>query len=135
MEIPPRPVHLTLEPYNPSTNRSDEELQFEEIQLSFLMTHPTINPFVPQMNVQQNTKSKKMLHHHSIHIPTYEWEEDPRWHWFICERMWDATDMNNDDNKIAQFDGALRKREVTSYMNFTENQTSLDQKMKSNQTS
>ena len=62
-----------------------------------------------------------MSHHHSVHIPTYEGEEDPRWHWFICERMWDASDVTDDDKKIAQIVGALRKTELTWYMNFTKN--------------
>ena len=36
--------------------------------------------------------------------------------------MWDAADVTDDDKKIAQFVGALRKRALTWYMNFTENQ-------------
>ena len=61
-----------------------------------------------------------MSHHHSVHIPIYEGEEDPIQHLFVCERMWDAVDMSDDDKKIAQFVGALRKRALTWYMNFTE---------------
>ena len=41
------------------------------------MTHSTVNASVPQTNIRQNSKSKKMLHHHSVHMPTYEGEEDP----------------------------------------------------------
>ena len=104
------PALLTLELHNLLTDRSDEELQFEEIQLTWSTNHPTINPSVPQMNIQQNTKSKKMSHHHLVHIPIYEGEEDPKQHWFICERMWDAADMIDDDKTIAQFASALRKR-------------------------
>lgn len=37
-----------------------------------------MDPFVLQTNNQQNKKYKKMSHHHSVHIPTYEGEEDPR---------------------------------------------------------
>lgn len=51
MIMPPLPALLTLESHNSWTDRSDEELQFEEIRLTWLMTHPTINPYVPQMNV------------------------------------------------------------------------------------
>ena len=36
--------------------------------------------------------------------------------------MWDATDITDNDKKIAQFAGALRKRELTWYMNFTKKQ-------------
>jgi hypothetical protein len=63
-----------------------------------------------------------MSHHHSVHIPIYEGEEDPRQHWFICERMWDAADITDENRQIAQFAGALRKRVLTWYMNFTESQ-------------
>ena len=63
-----------------------------------------------------------MSHHHSVHIPIYEVEEDPRQHWFACERMWDAADITDEDKKITQFVGALRKRALTWYMNFTESQ-------------
>lgn len=63
-----------------------------------------------------------MSTHHLIHIPSYEGEDDPRRHWFVCERMWDASDITNDDKKIAQLAGALRKRELTWYMNLIENQ-------------
>ena len=69
----------------------------------------TGNPYASQSNTQHNRKSNKMSTHHLVHIPTYEGEEDPRRHWFICERMWDATNVTDDDKKIAQFVGALRK--------------------------
>ena len=73
-----------------------------------------------------------MSTHHSVHIPTYEGEEDPRWHWFIYERIWDATDVTDDDKKIAQFVGALRKRALTLYMNLTENQARSKSEIKTN---
>ena len=129
MVNPPLPALLTFEPQIPSTDRSDEELQFEEIQLTWSTTHLTINPPVYD---QHNTKIKKMLHHHSIHIPIYEGEEDPIWHWFICERMWDAADVTDDDKKITQFAGVLRKRALTWYINFAENQTRSKADIKAN---
>jgi hypothetical protein len=36
--------------------------------------------------------------------------------------MWDAADVTDKDKKIAQFASALRKRALTWYMNFKENQ-------------
>ena len=122
---PPLPALLTLEPHVPSTDRSDEELQFEEIRLTWSTSHPTINP--PN---RQNTKNTKMLHHHSVHIPIYEGEEDPGCHWFICERMWDATDVTDEDKQITQFAGTLRKIALTLYMNFMENQNRSKAKIK-----
>ena len=47
--------------------------------------------------------------------------------------MWDAADVTDEDKKIAQFVGALRKIELTWYMNFTK--TRKDQKMKLRQNS
>ena len=45
MVNPPLPALLTLEPHIPSIDRSDEELHFEEIRLTWSTTHLTINPF------------------------------------------------------------------------------------------
>lgn len=84
------------------------------------------------MNIQQNRKPKKMSHHHSVHIHIYEGEEDPKQHWFMCERMWDATNVTDDDKKIAQFAGALRNRALTWYTNFIENQAKSKDDIKSN---
>jgi hypothetical protein len=36
-------------------------------------------------------------------IPLYEGDEDPRRHWFVCEKLWDATDITDEDKKMAQF--------------------------------
>ena len=124
---PPLPALLTLEPHVPSTDRSNEELQFEEIRLTWSTSHPTINP--PN---RQNTKNKKMSHHHFVHIPIYEGEEDPRWHWFVCEKMWDVADIIDEDKQIAQFVGTLRKRALPWYMNFMESQNRSKAEMKAN---
>ena len=59
MEAPTLLALISLEQHNPSTDRSDEELQFEEIPLTWSMTHPTINPFVPQTNIQQIQSLKR----------------------------------------------------------------------------
>ena len=59
-------------------DRFDKELQFEEIQLTWIKTHLPGNPSTSQSNTQLNKKSNKMSTHHSVHIPTYEGEEDLR---------------------------------------------------------
>ena len=73
-----------------------------------------------------------MSHHHSTHIPICEGEEDPKWNLFVYERMWDATGVIDDDKKIAQFAGTLRKRALTWYMNYTKNQARSKDDIKSN---
>ena len=88
----PLPPLLTLELHIPLTDKSNEELQFKTIWLTWSTAHPTINC----LN-WQNTKNTKMSHHHSIHIPIYEGEEDPRQHWFICKWMWDAADIMDEN--------------------------------------
>jgi hypothetical protein len=30
-------------------------------------------------------------------IPIYEGDEDPKRHWFICEKFWDATNITDED--------------------------------------
>lgn len=54
-----------------------------------------------------------MAHHHILHIPIYEGDKDPKCHWFICETIWDASDITNKAKQIPQFSGALRKRALT----------------------
>ena len=46
--------------------------------------------------------------------------------------MWDTTDVPYEDKQIVQFADALRKREITWYMNFTENQTRMKDDIKAN---
>jgi hypothetical protein len=37
------------------------------------------------------------------HIPIYEGKEDPKHHWFICERFWDANDIIDEVKQMEQF--------------------------------
>ena len=46
--------------------------------------------------------------------------------------MWDAMDVIDEDKQITQFVGALRKRVLTWYMNFTENQIRTKDEIKTN---
>ena len=63
--------------------------------------------------------------HGSADIPLYEGDEDPRRHWFVCESTWEANQVTDEDKQMAQFVGALRKRELTWYMKFSERQPRL----------
>jgi hypothetical protein len=56
------------------------------------------------------------------HILIYEGDEDPKRHWFVCEKFWDATDITDEDKQMAQFGAALRARALTWFMNYTDNQ-------------
>ena len=44
--------------------------------------------------------------------------------------MWDATEVTTEDKQITQFAGALRKRALTWYMNFTKSQSRSKGKIK-----
>lgn len=46
--------------------------------------------------------------------------------------MWDVGDVTGDNKKITQFAGALKKRALTWYMNFTENQARKVDEIKTN---
>ena len=76
---------------------------------------------ISQANIDQSKNSPKMDNHHWIHIEIYRGHDDPKRHCFIYERMWEVTDMTNNDKKIAQFVGALKKKALTWYMNFIQN--------------
>jgi hypothetical protein len=56
------------------------------------------------------------------HIPIYEGDEDPKQHWFICEKFWDATDITDEAKQMAQFGVPFRARALTWFMNYTDNQ-------------
>jgi hypothetical protein len=51
----------------------------------------------------------------------YEGDEDPRRHWFNCEKICDVVDVTDEMKHMAQFVKALRKRALTWFMNFTNN--------------
>lgn len=61
-----------------------------------------------------------MNHTQIPHLPIYEGDEDPIWHWFICETIWDVANIVDENKQLAQFIGALRKRALNWYMNFNE---------------
>ena len=46
--------------------------------------------------------------------------------------MWDAANVMDENRQIAQFAGALRKRALTWYMNFTESQNRSKVEIKAN---
>ena len=48
--------------------------------------------------------------HGSAQIPLYEGDEDPRRHWFICESIWEANKVTEEERQMAQFAGALMKK-------------------------
>jgi hypothetical protein len=66
------------------------------------------------------------------HIPIYEGDEDPKIHWFICEKFWDATDITDEDKQMAQFGATLRHHTLTWFMNYTENQNWSKSDIKNN---
>jgi hypothetical protein len=57
------------------------------------------------------------------HIPIYEGEEDPKLHWFICEKFWDAIDNYRQGKKMDQFRAILHHNDLTWFMNYKKNQT------------
>ena len=70
----------------------------------------------------ESSESDPNMGYGSAHIPLYEGDEDPRWHWFIYESTWEANRVTDEDRQMAQFAGALRKRALTWYMTFLERQ-------------
>jgi hypothetical protein len=62
--------------------------------------------------IPARTKSKKATMGLN-HIPIYEGDEDPKRHWFVYEKNWDASDITDEDKKIAQFGVVLQARALT----------------------
>lgn len=66
----------------------------------------------------------------TTHLPLYEGDEDPKLHWFIYERIWDAIDITDEAKRMEQFIGALRTRELTWFMNFIKKHTQTKDEIK-----
>ena len=66
------------------------------------------------------------------HIPIYEGDEDPKIHWFICEKFWDAKNITDEDKQMAQFGATLQHCALTWFMNYTENQNRSKSDIKNN---
>jgi len=64
-------------------------------------------------------------------IPIFKGDEYPRCHWFICETIWAANDVDNEDTQIHQFVAGLRKRALTWFTNYTNNQVRTKGQIKS----
>ena len=84
------------------------------------MEYPTIPPSPPLPLPPLEGEADTDMGHGSTHIPPYEGNEDPMQHWFVCESTWEANKVTNEYRQMAQLEGALRKRELTWYMTYTE---------------
>jgi hypothetical protein len=85
----------------------------------------------PQIPRKPNIPNKKIKMGFD-HIPIYEGEEDPKRHWFVCEKFWNAADITNEDKQMAQFGATLRHHTLTWFMNYTKNQTRSKAEIKNN---
>ncbi len=56
------------------------------------------------------------------HIQLYEGDKDPLQRWLICEKFCFTNDITNEDKHMTHLKEALRKRELTWFMNLIENQ-------------
>jgi len=73
------------------------------------------------IKIPVKSKLKTMAYPAQSMIPIFEGYEDPRHHWFICETIWAANDVDNEDKQIHQIAAGLRKRALTWFMNYTNN--------------
>jgi len=64
------------------------------------------------------------------HIPSYEGEEDPKRHWFVCEKFLDATNITDEDKKMVQFEVVPCHQALAWFMNYTKKQTCSKEKIK-----
>ena len=55
-----------------------------------------------------------------INTSIFDWDGDPKKHLFVCESLWKANLINDENKKNAQFVGGLRNKALTWYMNFLE---------------
>jgi len=132
-EAPPLPSLSLSENTRFSVDCSEVEPQLEEERLKSLLDQRNIASFEQFSNcsayigpstpvvVPSKMQKKVMALTAQTMIPIFEGDEDPRRHWFICETIWAANDVDNEDKQMHQFVAGLRKRALTWYMNFTNN--------------
>jgi hypothetical protein len=138
---PTRPLERRLVEYKDQSSQTEEILSIVNKKQLFLEYHlvedrPTEEATQEKLTEDSTTQSKsvvtqtpqkviipkKKIKMGFNHIPTYEGDEDPKRHWFVCEKFWDVADITDEDKKMAQFGVSLRHRALTWFMNFTENQ-------------
>jgi hypothetical protein len=67
----------------------------------------TQSKIVVTQTPQKVSTSKKTIKMGFNHIPLYEGDEDPKRHWFMCEKLWDVADITDEDKQMAQFRASL----------------------------
>jgi hypothetical protein len=62
-------------------------------------------------------------HDPTIRLPEFRGEstEDPEKHLFICEKIWEAKQITDEDTKLAQLAITLRDRSLDLYMSLDTN--------------
>lgn len=133
-EAPPLQSLSIVENMRSSVDQPKVEIQLEEEQLKSLLNQKNITSFEQfssssafigasiVVKAPAKAKAKTIVYQTHMMIPIFEGDEYPRCHWFICEIIWAANDIDNEEKKIHQFVAGLRKRALTWFMNYTNNQ-------------
>lgn len=132
-EGPPLPSLLSSTNARFPIDCSADEPQLEEERMKSLLGQRNIvsfekfshcsayiGPSTPVV-IPRKTQKTVMACTQQAMIPIFEGDEDPRRHWFICETIWAANDVDNEDKQMHQFAAGLWKHALTWYMNFTNN--------------
>ena len=59
------------------------------------------SPLSPPPPPKEDSDSDSDMGHESVHIPLYEGNKDPRWHWLVCESTWEENQVTDEDKQIA----------------------------------
>jgi hypothetical protein len=133
-------IHISVgvEPINPCANNTPERTpQFRKPNFSgrnavgSTYTHGETNRGASSRRISQgstphvgSSSSFRMAGHDpTIRLPEFKGEasEDPEKHLFICENIWDAKKIIDEDTKLAQLAITLRGRALDWYMRLAAN--------------
>ena len=67
-----------------------------------------------------------------VNIPIFDGDGDPKNIWFVCESLWKANLIDDENQQINQFAGGLRNKVLTWYINFLEEDPKSKQQKKDN---
>ena len=96
-EVDPSWLLVGEETKTKTTNRNESSIDDSSTERNKQITPLPPPPYPPPPPPEEDSDSDSDMGHGSAHIPLYEGDEDPRWHWFVCESTWEANQVMNED--------------------------------------
>ena len=77
-------------------------------------------------------KDNTLAYQIPVNTPIFYGDGDPKTHWFVCEALWKANLLDDENQQVNQFVGGLWNIALTLYMNLLEEGPIWKQQIKDN---